>query len=185
MRRAAIPLALGLGLLLAVVILLRTQQRERSGFAAPSFQLPTLDGRTVRLEEFRGKVLFLNFWATWCPPCREEMPSMQRIYERFRQRPFAMLAISEDAFVDPVHEFSKSLGLTFPIALDRNGHLPEKYGVTGYPETFIIDPSGIVLRHVVGPLEWDHPDVVRYLDELLVAAEKQAGPASGEPVGAQ
>ncbi|GIW43140.1 MAG: thioredoxin [Candidatus Binatia bacterium] len=185
MKRAVIPLAIGLGLVLAVVALLQTQQRERAGFAAPSFRLPTLDGRTVRLEEFRGKILFLNFWATWCPPCREEMPAMQRVYERFRQRPFAMLAVSEDTSAEPVREFVNALGLSFSIALDPNGQLPEKYGVTGYPETFIIDPSGIVLRHVVGPLEWDHPDVIRYFEELLAAVEKQTPPAAGQVVGAQ
>lgn len=171
MRRAALPMILGGLLLLGLVVLLQTQQRERAGFPAPGFRLPTLDGQTIVLSDYRGKVVFLNFWATWCPPCREEMPSMQRLHQRFAQRPFVMIAVNEDTSAEPVRRFLSELGLTFAVALDPQGTLPARYGVTGYPETFLIDHAGLVVRHVIGPLEWDDPSVVAYIEELVRTAE--------------
>lgn len=176
MKRAVVPLFVGLALTLGTFLLLQTQHRERARFAAPGFRVPTLSGATVRLEDYRGRVLFLNFWATWCPPCRQEMPSMQRVYERFRQRPFSMLAISQDTSVDAVRDFVSSLRLSFEIGLDPDGELPVRYGVTGFPETFIIDANGAVVRHVIGPLEWDNAEVVAFLEEMVAAAERQLRP---------
>ncbi len=105
---------------------------------------------------------------------------MQRLYQRFAKRPFAMLAISQDTSVEAVREFVKSLGLSFEIGLDPAGELPQRYGVTGFPETFIIDPEGAVVRHVVGPLDWDEPGVLAFLEEMITAAEQVQGalPAS-------
>ncbi len=176
MKRTILPLLVGGTLALGSFLLLQTQQRERARFMAPAFRVPTLDGGTVRLEDYRGRILFLNFWATWCPPCREEMPSMERVYQRFARRPFAMLAISEDTSVETVRSFVENYGLSFEIALDPAGELPERYGVTGFPETFIIDPTGKVVRHVVGPLEWDRPEEVAFLDKLIAAVEQREGP---------
>ncbi|MCX8071651.1 MAG: TlpA family protein disulfide reductase [Candidatus Binatia bacterium] len=178
-QRILLPVFVAGALLFALVLVLQSQRRERARFAAPSFQVQTLDGRTVRLEDYRGRVLFLNFWATWCPPCREEMPSMQRVHQRFAQRPFAMLAISQDASPEPVRAFANSLRLSFPIGLDPKGELPERYGVTGFPETFIIDPEGKVVRHVVGPLEWDDPEAIAYLEEVIASAERAPQDGAG------
>lgn len=171
MKRAVLPLALGAVILVGVVTLLQTQQRSRVGFPAPNFRLPTLEGRTIELSDYKGKLVFLNFWATWCPPCREEMPSMERLHRRMANRQFVMLAVNQDTSAEPVREFVRSLGLSFTVALDPTGTLPPRYGVTGYPETFLVDPAGQVVRHVIGPLEWDDPSVLAFLEELVAKAE--------------
>jgi peroxiredoxin len=123
---------------------------------APDFALQDVDGRAVRLSNFRGKVVFLNVWTTWCPPCRTEMPAMEALYQRLRDRDFVMLAVSADAEGRKVvAPFVQELGLTFPVLLDPDGQVPRRYRVTGYPETFIIDRNGRVVAHEVGPREWD------------------------------
>lgn len=153
------------------------QQRQEaalSSFPAPDFQLQDLNGRTHRLSDYRGKVVFLNLWATWCPPCRQEMPSMEQLYRRLQGQGFVMLAVSQDE--DPresVRPFVDQMHLSFPILLDPEGKIPPKYGVTGYPETFVIDPSGAVIDHVIGPREWDSEQSFGYFSDLI-ATSKQA-----------
>lgn len=147
-----------------------SRSQHRTGFAAPDFALSDLNGVRHQLSMYRGKVVFLNIWATWCPPCREEMPSMQRLWERFRGKDFVMLAVSEDAGgATVVERFAREIGLTFPILLDADGGLPEHYSVTGFPETFIIDRSGKIIRHVVGPAEWDSPEAIEFLAGVLAS----------------
>lgn len=178
-RPAALLVPVGV-LLVALVAALgyhSLQRRTRTGFPAPDFTLPDLGGRSHRLSDLRGRVVFLNVWATWCPPCREEMPAMERLYRRFRNRDFAMLAVSADedgaAAVGP---FVEALGLTFPVLLDPDGLVVRRYGITGFPETFIIDRQGQVVHHVVGPADWDSEAVDAFLLQLLGAAAPE-GPA--------
>jgi peroxiredoxin len=158
-------LALGLA---TVAWFQQVQSRSRSGFVAPDFELPDLRGNMHRLSALRGKVVFLNLWTTWCPPCRTEMPSMQRLYNRFQSREFAMLAVSQDedgaAAVAP---FVRELGLSFPVLLDREGRVSGRYGVTGYPETFIIDRRGQVVNHIIGPADWASDELVAYFQRLI------------------
>jgi peroxiredoxin len=158
-------------LLIALAAALYYQQLQassRNGFPAPNFALNDLGGRTHRLSDFRGKVVFLNLWATWCPPCRMEMPSMERLYQRLRGTDFVMLAVSEDeGGAATVRAFVEQMQLSFPILLDEHGVLPSHYGVTGYPETFIIDRSGRVVHHAIGPEDWDSDAVYRFLRALL------------------
>lgn len=145
-------LALGLA---TVAWVQQAQSRSRSVFVAPDFELPDLQGNVHRLSALRGKVVFLNLWATWCPPCRMEMPSMQRLYNQMPPRDFVMLAVSQDedgaASVGP---FVAEMGLSFPVLLDREARVSGRYGVTGYPETFVIDRQGQVVDHIIGPAEW-------------------------------
>jgi peroxiredoxin len=124
--------------------------------AAPGFSVPGLDGAAVSLRDHRGKVVFLNFWATWCPPCKEEMPSMERLYRRFRARGFTILAISIDTG-DPakVAAFVKALGLTFPVGLDPTLKVADRYTVRGLPASFLIDRTGQVVAIALGPRDWD------------------------------
>lgn len=144
------------------------QASGRAGFPAPDFALKDLSGHAHRLTEFRGKVVFLNIWATWCPPCRMEMPAMEHLYQHLRDKDFVMLAVSEDedgaAAVQP---FINQMGLTFPILIDSQGVVPPRYGVTGYPETFVIDRDGKVIHHTIGPEDWDSDRVYDYFTHLL------------------
>ena len=141
---------------------------QQTGMSAPDFTLPDLQGQKLTLADLRGEIVFLNFWATWCPPCRREMPSMEGLYRKFRERGFEMLAVSEDvkgkAIVQP---FVEEMHLSFPVLLDPQGTLPPRYGVTGYPETFVIDRSGHIVQHIVGPHDWGTQESYQYFDRLL------------------
>lgn len=137
-------------------------------FEAPDFVLNDLNGTSHSLAAYRGKVVFLNLWATWCPPCREEMPSMEKLHQKFAADGLVLLAVSEDEGPSQgVEAFTRSLGLTFPILLDPEGKLPGRYGVTGYPETFLIDRSGRIVQHIVGPEDWFSPEAQQQIATLL------------------
>jgi peroxiredoxin len=140
----------------------------RVGEAAPDFSLPTLKGNFVKLSDYRGKVVFLNIWATWCPPCREEMPSMESLYQRLKGREFEMLAVSIDRQgKEIVGPFVAKYGLTFPVLLDSENKTYKLYGLTGIPETFIIDRNGAVIFKVIGPQDWMKKDWLDYFDRIL------------------
>ncbi len=184
MKRAVLPVALLLVALGAVAWLQRLQTSERIGYRAPDFTLPDLDGKPHRLSDLRGKVVFLNLWTTWCPPCRMEMPAMERLYQRLRGRDFVMLAVSEDEQgASAVVPFVAELGLSFPILLDPEARLSPRYGVTGYPETFVIDRDGNVVNHTIGPADWGSEEMVAYfvalLDQRPAAARAAAGGDGG------
>jgi cytochrome c biogenesis protein CcmG, thiol:disulfide interchange protein DsbE len=135
------------------------------GTAAPDFMATDLAGNPVRLADLRGEVVLLNVWATWCPPCREEMPSMQRLHEEFATKGLHVVAVSIDA--EPgrfdlggrrggdVHAFAREMRLTFPLWLDPAGDIQRIYRVTGVPESFVIDRTGTIVKKVIGPTEWD------------------------------
>ena len=126
-----------------------------AGSAAPDFTLPLMKGGEVSLSDYRGKVVLLNIWATWCNPCREEMPSMQQLYQNMKGKPFEILAASIDTRGSTdVEPFVKQLGLTFPILLDSDKKVDAMYQATGVPETFIIDKNGTVRDHILGPVNW-------------------------------
>jgi len=137
------------------------------GKLAPDFTLPTMDGKAMTLADYRGKVVFLNIWATWCPPCREEMPSMQNLHEKFKGKDFAMLTISIDEDTELVRPFMEELGLTFPVAFDPEQTVASQYGITGVPETFLIDKNGVVMHHIVGPGKWDDPSIITAFERLV------------------
>jgi len=146
----------------------REQATGRVGFPAPDFTLRDLNGRSYRLSALRGKVVFLNIWATWCPPCRMEMPSMELLHRRLQGRDFIMLAVSEDEGERTgVRAFVDEMKLTFPVLLDPEGKLPPRYGVTGYPETFVIDRNGHVVEHFIGPEDWATEEAFRFFSGLL------------------
>jgi peroxiredoxin len=177
MSRSLGPIALLVIVLGAVAGLQYMQRAPRTGYAAPDFTLPDLQGNSYRLSDFRGRVVFLNLWATWCPPCRMEMPSMEALYKRLGQRDFVMLAVAEDeGGAAAVRPFVREVGLTFPVLIDAGGTLSPRYGATGYPETFIIDRNGQVVNHTIGPAEWDSEEMVAYFEKLLAA------PGDGERV---
>ena len=144
------------------------QSRIKVGSPAPNFTFPDLTGKTVSLSDYRGRLVFLNIWATWCPPCVDEMPSMEKLYNKFKSDQFEILAVSVDGEGSKVvAPFMERLNLTFPALLDKKGKIKNIYGVTGIPESFIIGKNGIILKKVIGPIDWAKPDVSRFFEDLL------------------
>ncbi|WP_213194809.1 TlpA disulfide reductase family protein [Desulfuromonas sp. AOP6] len=138
------------------------------GSVAPDFTLKNLDGESVSLSQFRGKVVFLNFWASWCPPCREEMPSMERLNEVFGSSDFVMLAVNvEDDGQRSVPEWLKKNPYTFPILLDPQGQEKMRYGVTAIPETFLINKKGVVVDRFLGAYDWSSVYTLKEIFSLI------------------
>src|SRR5213594_1786087 len=150
------------------------------GKVAPDFHLPDLNDKELRLSDFRGKVVFLNFWATWCKPCREEMPSMEILYKNFEKDGLVILAISIDRVTTKkdIPPFVKALNLTFPILIDSWGQTDKRYKLMGVPETYIIDQQGILREKVIGPRDWTVLDNLQVVTQLLKNGSKsvQAAP---------
>lgn len=136
--------------------------------AADDFLLPDTSGQAVRLSQLKGKVVFLNVWTTWCPPCRKEMPTMQALYRQLHSEDFVMLAVSQDVDgQNTVASYLKEGGYTFPVLIDVRGEVGKKYGVTGYPETFLINRQGMVVHHHIGYNNWTDPELVTALHGLI------------------
>ena len=122
----------------------------REGFRAPNFTLQTLDGRSVTLSALRGKVVLLNFWATWCSPCKAEMPALQRVYADEESRGLVVLAVTVERDAAAIDAFARQYGLTFTILRDPQAKVSVAYRVQGTPTTFFIDRRGIIRSVVVG-----------------------------------
>ena len=137
--------------------------------AAPDFRLPDMDEAMHALSDYRGKVVMLNFWATWCPPCRREMPSMQRLYEKYRERGLEVVAVNQFEDPDLVFEFTGRLSLepTFPILFDRESRVSEQFKVKGLPTTYLLDREGKIRYRAIGGREFDHPEVEALIEGLL------------------
>ena len=134
---------------------------------AADFSLTTTDNTVVRLSDYRGKVVFLNFWATWCPPCRMELPSMEKLYAKMKGQPFVILAVNVDES-DPgnVKTFAKSMNLTFPVLID-DGNVSKMYNVNAIPTSFIIRKDGTIDTIVDGARPWDDQSYVNAFDKLI------------------
>ena len=129
------------------------------GSRAPMFRAKDLaTGREVSLADYRGKVILLNVWATWCAPCRVEMPSMELLYRRHGGADFRVLAVSIDEDGDSVvTAFAREMGVTFDILHDRTTAIKQAYQATGVPESWVLNRDGVIVKKVVGPAEWDAP----------------------------
>ncbi len=139
------------------------------GATVPDGDFTDLGGRRQSIGGLRGNIVLLNFWATWCGPCREEMPPMQRLYEQLNaRRGFAMLAVSDEN-AGKVAAFVKKNGYTFPVAIDAKGQGNERFGASSLPTTYILDRDGRVLVAQVGATQWDHPAIVAWLRQLLAS----------------
>jgi peroxiredoxin len=176
-RRLALALAAAAAVAAFAVLLLSEPPADpiRPGQAAPGFELPTLDGGSVSLEGLRGRVVLLNFWATWCGPCEAEMPAMQRLYDAFAGPEFEMVAVSVDASRDDVDAFQKRLALGFPIALDPEKRVANAYQSHRFPESYLIDRDGRILSRYIGPREWDGAVYVDHI-RRVIAGERVASP---------
>lgn len=136
---------------------------------APELKFKDLDGRMHDLAELRGKVVLINFWATWCPPCRREMPSMERLSTVLDGEPFVVLAVDVGEDADTIESFTSQLDttLTFPILLDTRGHSMKAWKVAGLPTTFLVDKQGRIVASAIGGREFDHPEIVKAVKELI------------------
>lgn len=136
---------------------------------AKDFALKDLDGKIQHLKDYRGKVVLLNFWGSWCPPCRREMPSMERLYQALKDQPFTILAVNQAESVDMVFAYTSEIepAPTFPMLLDTDEKIPPRWGVRGLPASFIIDKQGRVAYRAMGGREFDHPDIKGKIDALI------------------
>lgn len=144
----------------------RTLNAMSKPFPAPDFTLKGEDGTIYRLSDYRGKVVILNFWATWCPPCRYEMPALERAWQKLKDKDVVILAIDMGESEETIWEFTGIYAVTFPIPLDRDGSVTAKYPVIGLPTTFVVDPRGMVTHRSVGTREWEHPRLIQQLLDL-------------------
>ena len=124
---------------------------------APDFTLTDLDGNRHRLADYRGRVLIVNFWATWCPPCRAEMPSMQRAWEQLEGEGIVILGIDVGEDEDTVFQFTADYPVEFPLLLDRDSAVIDRWPVRGLPTTFVVDGAGRIVYQAIGGREWDDP----------------------------
>ena len=137
------------------------------GKPAPDFDTVDLEGKVWSLSKLKGKVVFVNFWATWCAPCREEMPSMQKLYEMMPKDKFEMLALFNNDKKPVAKNFVAKLGLTMPILSDEYNFAGTKYGLTGLPETFIVDKKGVIREKFIGPAQWDSPENIQMMTKYI------------------
>lgn len=135
------------------------------GTAAKNFTVRDAD-REVTLNQFRGKVLILNFWATWCTPCNQELPSLMDMQDRMRSRGVVVLGVSIDVDNDAYHRFLKVRNVNFLTVRDPDQKVAAMYGTSGWPESYIIDRQGVMQRKIVGPIDWDSPEMTQFLSKL-------------------
>ncbi|UCE78815.1 MAG: TlpA family protein disulfide reductase [Nitrospiraceae bacterium] len=167
-------------LIMAVVVIIslpKNGDRQKTvvavGLKGPAFSLSELDiggtgaQKTWTFSDLQGTVVFINYWATWCKECREEMPSMQRLYDRMQGKPFQMLTILYRDDPKRAVTYMKENGYTMPVLLDPDTDLAFSYGVTGVPETYVADKEGVIREKIIGPRHWDDPGSTVVIESLL------------------
>ena len=135
--------------------------------AAPSLELDDLEGRTHRLADYRGKVVLINFWATWCGPCREEMPSLERLRQALEGKPFVVLAVNVGEGGRVAGDFMRAMPHGFTVLLDRDGRTTKAWGARILPATYVLEPGGEVRIRHFGALDWSSADARRRIENLL------------------
>jgi len=139
----------------------------RTGEPAPQFRLQSLDGGAVGLADLRGKVILVHFWATWCPPCVEELPVLERFYRSLEGMDVELLAISVDeGGPEAVREFMTRNRLSLPVFLDPDKTVAASYGTFKFPETYVVDRKGIIRRKLIGAIDWSRPEARELVEEL-------------------
>lgn len=141
---------------------------EKKPVPAPGFTLRTLEGRKVSLKDFKGKMVFLNLWATWCPPCIAEMPSMEALHKKFKDKGLIVMAVNSEESINKVNKFIKKRNYTFLVLLDEDGSVAnDSYRAIGFPTTYLIDRLGNVVGKAEGAREWDSRESVQLIEEML------------------
>jgi thiol-disulfide isomerase/thioredoxin len=145
------------------------EYKPEVGYLAPEFTLETLGGgKMVNLSDYKGKVVLLNFWATWCIPCRKEMPSMEELYKVLKERGFEVLAVNLERFAEEkVSLFVSNYGLTFPILLDKDQKTAVTYQIRAIPTTYIIGKDGVIKEKIVGDKNWTRQELVEKIEGLM------------------
>ena len=155
---------------------------------APEFSLIDTDEKTHSLAAYKGKPVIVNFWATWCPPCREEMPSMERAWQKIQSEGIAMVGINVGEDSDTVFGFSAEIEVSFPLLLDTDGQATRQWPIRGLPTTYVIDPEGNMVYHAIGGREWDDEallDQIRALKQSIETTAKEVSVVQGFPVTTQ
>jgi thiol-disulfide isomerase/thioredoxin len=142
-------------------------ETPRKVSAAPNFTLADLSGKPLSLGDLKGKVVFLNFWATWCIPCRQEMPLMEALHTEFKDRGLEMVAVNYREDKQQVEKFFAELGLTFKSVVDSDGAVSDKYGAWSLPLTYIVNRKGEFVGKTIGDRKWDSDEAKRFFRELL------------------
>ncbi len=133
----------------------------------PQFELEDLSGNKVSLKDYKGKIVFLNFWASWCPACRIEMPSMEKLWQKFKDKDFVIVAVDLGEPKEKVLSFIKQNKLTFPVLLDKKQKTMRPYQITAIPTTYIIDRDGKIIGKAIGAREWDKEESIKLFEFLL------------------
>lgn len=167
MKRLLLVFTASLALLLAALPVSAGQLKPTKPRPAPELDLPRHGGGSVNLADLRGRVVLVNFWAVWCPPCRKEMPSMERLSKMMAQRPFTILAVNAGETPERIQSFLDEVPLTLPILLDKGSERMKAWRVFVLPTSFLIDKQGQIRYSLSGHLEWDEPEVVAIIERLL------------------
>jgi thiol-disulfide isomerase/thioredoxin len=164
-KRAGRPAAVAGFVLAAFVnIAAAAELAKWSGGKTPPLKLADADGRELDLAKYRGKTVVVNFWATWCEPCREEMPSLERLRARMGERGFEVIAVNVAEAPERVARFTRDVPVSFPIVFDREGAAAKAWKVRGYPTSFVVGPDGRIRYYFVGELDWSGAGVVRVIE---------------------
>lgn len=168
------PIILLILVILAVLVIFFGVRQEKTrhqavvGLDVPDMTVTDASGRPMSISELRGSVVFINFWATWCPPCREEMPSIQSLYSRFKDdKGFRMVTVLYRDDYDKAVAYLRENNYGFPVWTDKGERAATDYGVTGVPETYIVDKKGILKEKVIGPADWNSTQAVSLISNLL------------------
>lgn len=155
---------IGLALAAFVHVAAAANLAKWTGGKTPALKLADAGGREIALSELRGKIVVVNFWATWCEPCREEMPSLERLRNQLTDKRFEVVAVNVGEAPERVARFTRDVPVSFPIVYDREGAAAKAWKVRGYPTSFVIDPDGRIRYYFVGELDWSHADVVSVIE---------------------
>lgn len=167
--------AIGLTLWALTIVADANELKPYTGTGAtPALALPDLAGKPQDLQAYRGRVVVVNFWATWCPPCVHEMPSMQRLAKRWQDKPFTIIAVNMGEDAATVRDFVRKVKVDFPIWLDRDGAALKRWKVFAFPTSFVLDRTGNIRLALRGALEWDEPETMAKIEALLGDAPGKA-----------
>ncbi len=171
MKHKSIILVIVIAIALAVLFLLPKKKSYEEiaavGKPAPMFELMDADGNMWKLSDLRGKIVFLNFWATWCTTCKSEMPYKESLFRQMQGQPFQMLGVLFRDNPSNLPEYYRTQPVSMPTLISPGNEMAKLYGITGVPETFIIDKNGIVREKIVGPGDWDSPERLAMIRKYL------------------
>ncbi len=171
MKHKGLILVLVIAVCITVVFLLPKEKRYDEiaavGKPAPAFALKDANGKQWTLSDLKGKVVFLNFWATWCTTCRSEMPGKEALFQKMQDKPVQMLGVLFRDNPANLSAYYKKQPVSIPTLINPENEMARLYGITGVPETFIIDKDGIIREKIVGPREWSNPENIKMIEKYL------------------